>query len=62
MVNLQLTNKEWYFLHVQLEKIIRENPSNYISKDILNKLADNCPNLTDIKTEFAMEYECEWMK
>lgn len=61
MVNLQLTNKEWYFLHVQLEKLIKENPHNYIPKEILSKLSENRPNLTDIKADFAKEYECEWI-
>lgn len=58
MVDLQITNKEWYFLHVQMERLIRENPHNYIPKNILNKLAENCPKLDDIKVDFKQEYEC----
>ncbi len=61
MVEITLTNKEWYFLHVQLEKIVGENPNNYISKSILEKLAINCPKLDDVKIQFAQEYECEWI-
>lgn len=60
MVNLQLTNKEWYFLHKQIENIINENPDNYIAKAILYKLSKNCPKLDDIKSEFKKEYECRW--
>ena len=61
MVNLQLSNKEWYFLHVQIENIIKENPDNYIAKRILEKLAENCPKLEDIKSDFQREYECIWV-
>lgn len=61
MVDLQLTNNEWYFLHVQIEKLIKENPHNYIPKSILEKLAVNCPKLEDVKYVFKQEYNCEWI-
>ena len=61
MINLQLTNKEWYFLHVQIERLIRENPDNYIPKNILDKLAENCPKFNDIKADFKQEYESIWI-
>ncbi len=57
----ELTNKEWYFLHVQMENIIKEQPDNHIAKAILHKLVDNHPNLDDIKSDFKMEYECNWI-
>jgi hypothetical protein len=58
MVNLQLTYREWYFLHIQVEKLLKENPSNHIAKDLLTKLAKNAPLLKDIKSDFKQEYEC----
>lgn len=61
MVNLQLTNKEWYFLHTQIKKVIKEVPHNYIAKGILEKLAENRPLLSDIKYEFQREYDCVWI-
>lgn len=61
MVNLPLLNKEWYFLYVQLEKIIKENPDNHIAKNILEKLVENLPKLNDIKSDFQKEYECFWV-
>lgn len=62
MVNLQLTNKEWYFLHIQIEKVIKENSDNYIAKDLLIKLVKNCPRLDDSKLEFKKEYESQWIE
>lgn len=41
--------------------MIKDNPNNHIAKEILVKLAQNCPNLSDIKLEFAQEYECVWI-
>lgn len=61
IVNLQLSNKEWYFLHIQLENIIKENPDNYIAKNIFEKLVENLPKLNDVKDDFKMEYECIWV-
>lgn len=61
MVYLQLTNKEWYFLHVQMENIIKEQPDNHIARELRYKLGENCPNLDDIKKEFKLEYNCEWI-
>lgn len=61
MVNLQLSNREWYFLHVQLENIIKENPENYIAKNILEKIVENLPKLSDIKSDFQKEYDCVWV-
>lgn len=62
MVNLQLTNKEWYFLHSQIEQTVKENQDNYIAKDLLHKLAENCPKLDDIKSEFKTECEYRWIR
>ncbi len=61
MVNLELTNKEWYFLHVQIEKLIKENQHSHIAKDLLIKLAENRPKLDNTKLEFKKEYECQWI-
>lgn len=58
MVNLPLTNNEWYFLHRHLEKLINKNPHNHIPKNILDKLVENAPKLEDIKIDFKQEYEC----
>lgn len=62
MINILLTNSEWYFLCVQIEKILTKNPDNHIAKNILNKLAENCPSLDDIKFDFKKEYECIGIK
>lgn len=61
MVNLPLLNKEWYFLHVQLENMVKENPDNYIAKNIFEKLVENLPKLSDIKSDFQKEYDCIWI-
>lgn len=60
MITLSLTNKEWYFLHIQIEEILKKNPDNHIAKAILEKLVDNSPSLDDIKTEFKTEYDTIW--
>jgi hypothetical protein len=62
MINLQLTNKEWYFLHIQIENILKEHPDNHIAKNVLIKLTESCPSLNDFKSEFENEYECTWIK
>ena len=62
MINIQLTNKEWYFLYIQITKLIKENTSDHIAARILDKLAENCPKIDDIKTEFKQEYKCEWVE
>ncbi len=62
MVKLELLNQEWYFLHVQIERLIKENPDNYIAKNILNKLVDNSPKLEFANEfKFQKEYECIWI-
>lgn len=60
MINLQLSSQEWYFLHIQIEKLIKENPNNHIPKGILEKLAENASFLNNTKHEFKKEYECVW--
>lgn len=60
MITLSLTNKEWYFLHTQIEEMLKKNPDNHIAKAILEKLVDNSPSLDDIKTEFKTEYDTIW--
>jgi len=60
MITLSLTNKEWYFLHIQIEEMLKKNPDNHIAKAILEKLVDNSPSLDDIKTEFKTEYDTIW--
>lgn len=64
MIELKLTSKEWYFLHIQMERFVKENQHNYIPKDILCKLAENSPKLDNIKNElkFEMEYESIFVK
>lgn len=62
VVNISITNREWYFLHVQMEEVLKKNPDNHIAKDILVKLVENCPSLDDIKSGFKHEYESIWMK
>lgn len=61
MINLALSNKEWYFLHVQLEKLVKENPNNHIAKGLFEKLIINLPMINDIKSEFQKEYDCVWI-
>lgn len=61
IVNLKLTNAEWYFLHIQIENIIKNNPDNHVAKSILEKLAQNCPELDSIKSDFKVEYESQWI-
>lgn len=61
MFNLNLTHGEWYFLHRQLESIIKENPDNRIAKQLLEKIANSKPNLSDIKLEFETNYEKVWV-
>ena len=60
MITLSLTNKEWYFLHIQIEEMLKKNPDNHIAKAILEKPVDNSPSLDDIKTEFKTEYDTIW--
>lgn len=60
MITLSFTNKEWYFLHIQIEEILKKNPDNHIAKAILEKLVDNSPSLDDIKIEFKTEYDTIW--
>lgn len=56
MVNLQLTNKEWYFLHQQVLNSLKDDPDNYIANSIFNKIIENLPKIDDIKIEFQQEY------
>ncbi|MEK4025333.1 hypothetical protein [Sporosarcina sp. FSL W7-1283] len=60
MINIQLTNREWYFLHVQVENIIKYSPDNRIAKGLIAKLGENYPSLGDVKKKFKMEYESTW--
>lgn len=63
MTTITLTNKEWYFLHIQMENIIKQNPDNHIAKNILEELILNRPLLSEITNEvkFKQEYECKWV-
>lgn len=61
MIKLTLSNKEWYFLHVQLEKLVKETPNNYIIEGIFEKLIDSRPTIDDIKCDFRKEYDCVWI-
>lgn len=60
MIEICLTNREWYWLMVQLDRIIKEFPNNHMAKGILEELNNNKP-LTNNSYDFNMEYECEWI-
>ena len=46
---------------MQIENTIKENPDNHIAKSVLEKLAENCPKLENIKSDFQKEYTCVWI-
>lgn len=62
IIKLELSNIEWHFLHIQIEKFIKENQGNHIAKSIFNKLIENLPNIKNIKFEFSKEYESNWIE
>ena len=62
MVNLQLTNNEWYVLHVHIENSLKQYPDNRYLNSIMLKLAENCPTIQIIKEDsFIKEYTCQWV-
>lgn len=62
MVNLQLTNNEWYALHIHVENLLKQYPDNRYLNSIMLKLAENCPTIQNIKEDsFIKEYTCQWV-
>lgn len=61
MVTIWLTSKEWYVLHVLLDREIKNHPENNIIKNILNELDENKPQIDMGSFDFKTEYECEWI-
>ena len=62
MVNLNLTNNEWYALHVHIENLLKQYPDNRYLNSIILKLSDNCPTIQSIKEDtFVKEYTCQWI-
>jgi hypothetical protein len=61
MVNLSLTNNEWYALHVHIENLLKQYPDNRYLNSIILKLAENCPTIQSIKEDsFIKEYTSQW--
>lgn len=62
MINLQLTNNEWYALHIHIENSLKQYPDNRYLNSIMLKLAENCPKIQSIKEDsFIKEYTCQWV-
>jgi len=53
MVNLNLTNNEWYTMHVHIENLLKQYPDNRYLNSIMIKLAENHPT-------FNREYHSQW--
>lgn len=62
MINLELTNNEWFVLYTQVDNLLKQHPDNRYLNSIMLKLAENCPKLKDIKANFEKEYDCNWIK
>jgi DNA-directed RNA polymerase alpha subunit len=61
MPTIYLTCREWYFLHVLLDKECSKYPDNHIIKNIINELDQNKPLVNDSTCDFKTEYKCEWI-
>jgi putative AlgH/UPF0301 family transcriptional regulator len=62
MINLELTNNEWFILHTQVNNLLKQHPDNKYLKSIMLKLAENCPTIQSIKEDsFIKEYTCQWV-
>ncbi len=61
MTEITLSDTEIYFLILQLEKIKKENPTNYIAKELFDKMIQYTPKVDSRKTEFQREYNCVWI-
>jgi succinate dehydrogenase/fumarate reductase flavoprotein subunit len=47
MINLSLTNDEWFVLYTHVDNILKKYPDSKYLNSIATKLADNCPNIID---------------
>jgi hypothetical protein len=63
LVDISLTNNEWYFLYRQMLKGKEKYPNNRYFISIFNKLEDNMSTIEGVENEskFKMEYECIWI-
>ena len=62
MVNLQLTNNEWYALHCHTERLLKQYPDNRILNSIMIRLAENHPSFTSLKEDqIKQEYHSDWI-
>ena len=62
MINLRLTNNEWYALHIHIENLLKQYPDNRYLNSIMVKLAENCPTIPSIKEDsFIKEWTYQWV-
>lgn len=62
MINIDLTNKEWFMLCSILSAKRVEIKDNYILNGLFEKLITNHPNCEKIDSSFIREYNCIWEK
>lgn len=55
MINLRLTNNEWYALHIHIENLLKQYPDNRYLNSIMVKLAENCPTIQSIIADTKKE-------
>lgn len=60
LINIQLTNSEWYFIGNLLQRTSREFSDNYIVTNLLQKFIANKPQMKNFSDEFLREYEVAW--
>ena len=62
MINLRLTNNEWYVLYIHIENLLKQYPDNRYLNSIMLKLAKNCPTIPSIKEDsFIKEWTYQWV-
>lgn len=58
MINLNLTSNEWFVLYTHIDNLLKQYPDSRYLNSIALKLAENCPKISEMKSDIEQEYEC----